>query len=191
LLAKLPLLKRLRPYWLLFIHLLLSLGKLFLHIVRQVILPTRRRKGNLLSSLFVFFTSVVEQLIGFGEAVSHMLAGSRRPFAGQEVLRRTWTYSQKYLRLVVLVATWILFVLSFFEGMGSRLMLREHVVARQEASVKEQDPWKNHRDQPFVAEWASPGYTKLLSYTIFSFRRREPADGYPYDRWRMLCVLRI
>jgi len=185
------LLKRLQPYWLLFSNLAVGLGTLSLCVIRQVILPTRRRKGNLLSSLFVFFTSVVEQLIGFGEAAGRMLPTTRQPFAGREILFKTWVFSQKQLRLVVLIATWILFVLSFFEGAGSRLLPDEHVATRQEAGVKERESRKYRQNRPFVARWVSTGCMRLPSYAIPPSRWRESVVSHCDDRWRTLCVLRI
>ncbi|TDW96718.1 hypothetical protein EDB95_4554 [Dinghuibacter silviterrae] len=87
-------------------------------VIRQVLLPTFVRKGNLLSSLFLLFTGLTEHLIGFGEAVGRVPRTIRKPFAGQETLLKAWTFSRKYLRQGLLIATWALFVLSSLEWSG-------------------------------------------------------------------------
>lgn len=68
-------------------------------ILRQIVLPGRRRKGNLLSSLFLFFIELAKRVIHF----KHSITVS------------PWSYGRKYIQQGMLIATWLLFILSSFE----------------------------------------------------------------------------
>lgn len=70
---------------------------------RQVILPCKRKKGNLFSSLFVFFVGIVERLDNFEYGVFQMA----------DLLRR------KYIKQGLLVIAGLLFLLSSFEWTGA------------------------------------------------------------------------
>jgi hypothetical protein len=179
--------KRLYPYWLLFLNLLLGLGTLFLHVARRASLPTRRRKGNLLSSLFIFFTGVIEQLIGFGESVIHSLPSLGTSFTQDETLKKSCAFTQRTLRRVALVATWVLFVLSFSEGSGSRTTTREKTATQQE--VGEQSPAVHPSEQASRnlawCQWF------LLPSIISSTQGYGPPDEFHDHRWLTFCALRI
>lgn len=69
---------------------------------RQVILPDRRKKGNLLSSLFIFFIGIIERLDSFEYGV----------FLMANVLKR------KYVKQSLLVIAGLLFLLSTIEWTG-------------------------------------------------------------------------
>jgi len=69
---------------------------------KQVILPCKRKKGNLLSSLFIFFVGIVERLDNFEYGV----------FLRADILRR------KYIKQSLLIVAGILFLLSSFEWTG-------------------------------------------------------------------------
>jgi hypothetical protein len=69
---------------------------------KQVILPRKRKRGNLLSSLFIFFVGIVERLDNFEHGVFHMTI----------LLRR------KYIKQGLLVLAGLLFILSSFEWTG-------------------------------------------------------------------------
>lgn len=69
---------------------------------RQVILPCKRKKGNLLSSLFIFFVGIVERLDNFEYGVFQMA----------NLLRR------KYIKQSLLIAASLLFLLSSLEWSG-------------------------------------------------------------------------
>ncbi len=69
---------------------------------RQVILPCKRKKGNLLSSLFIFFVGIIERLDNFEYGVFQMA----------NLLRR------KYVKQTLLIIAAILFLLSSFEWTG-------------------------------------------------------------------------
>ncbi len=69
---------------------------------KHVVLPRKREKGNLLSSLFIFFVGIVERLDNFEYGVFQMA----------NLLRR------KYIKQSVLVLAGLLFILSSFEWTG-------------------------------------------------------------------------
>jgi|SRR5579872_1229347 len=70
--------------------------------LRRLTLPTRNKKGNLLSSLFHLFTELAERLICLK----------------QELIRAPWTCGKKHIRFAMLVLTWALFLLASFEWTG-------------------------------------------------------------------------
>jgi len=72
--------------------------------VKQVILPNRRRKGNLLSSLFIFFIGLVERLNYFEHGIFTMSA----------------VFRKKYIRQGIFIIGGILFLLSLFEWTGNQ-----------------------------------------------------------------------
>lgn len=72
--------------------------------IRQVVLPTKKRKGNILSSLLVFFIGVVERLIHFEHGF----------FSMATILKR------KYVKEGILITGAILFFLASFEWSQER-----------------------------------------------------------------------
>ena len=80
---------------------MLLFGILFfaLSIIKQIVLPNKRRKGNVLSSLFIFFTGTIERLIPFEHGVFKMAA----------------IFKLKYFRQAVIITGALLFLLSSFE----------------------------------------------------------------------------
>jgi hypothetical protein len=68
-------------------------------VVRKVILPTRGRKGNLLSSLLAFFVGLLERIVSFEKSV----------------LQRPVIFTHKYVKQGLLIAVGLLFLLSSFE----------------------------------------------------------------------------
>jgi len=93
------------------ITLVTALVTLGYRVIRQVTLPTKSRKGNLLSSLFLLFTGLTEQIISSAEAIARM----PRTFHTPAKLDIAWTFSRKYLRRGLLIAAWALFILSSLE----------------------------------------------------------------------------
>ena len=65
----------------------------------QIILPARRKKGNLLSTLFIFFIGIIERLDGFEHGVFSMAC----------LLRK------RYVKRSLLIVAGLLFVLSSIE----------------------------------------------------------------------------
>lgn len=67
-------------------------------IIRQIVLPNKRRKGNILSSLFIFFTGTIERLISF-----------------EHGFKMAAIFKLKYCRQGVIIIGALLFLLSSFE----------------------------------------------------------------------------
>jgi hypothetical protein len=72
--------------------------------VKQVVLPNRKRKGNLLSSLFIFFMGIIERLNCFEHGI----------------FRTATFFKKKYVRQVIFIIGGILFLLSLFELTGDQ-----------------------------------------------------------------------
>jgi hypothetical protein len=79
--------------------LLLDISVFTWRVVREVILPNRSRKGNLLSSLLAFFVGLLERGAAFERSI----------------LRRPVVFTHKYVKQGVIVAVGFLFLLSSFE----------------------------------------------------------------------------
>lgn len=71
-------------------------------IIKQVSLPGRKRRGNLLSSLFIFFIGIVERLNFFEHGIFNMTA----------------LFRKKYVKKAFFTMGFILFLLSLFEWTG-------------------------------------------------------------------------
>lgn len=68
-------------------------------VVRRVLLPTRARKGNLLSSLLTFFVGLLERIVSFEKSI----------------LQRPVIFTHKYVKQGLIIAVGFLFLLSSFE----------------------------------------------------------------------------
>jgi hypothetical protein len=68
-------------------------------VVRRVILPTRNRKGNLLSSLLTFFIGLLERIVSFEKSV----------------LQRPVVFTHRYVKQGLMITVGFLFLLSSFE----------------------------------------------------------------------------
>lgn len=68
-------------------------------VVRRVILPTRSRKGNVLSSLLTFFVGLLERVVTFEKSI----------------LQRPVVFTHKYVKQGLIIAVGFLFLLSSFE----------------------------------------------------------------------------
>ena len=75
-------------------------------IARQIALPARGKKGNLLYSLFIFFVGVIERIGNFEHGVFHMANFFRR----------------KYIKQSLLVVASVLFLLSSLEWTGEKIL---------------------------------------------------------------------
>lgn len=107
-------LKKLQPYFPPLVTLARSLLMLGRRVIRQLVLPSRGRKGNLLSSLFVLFTGLSEQFIGFAQTIARIPGSFRIP----AILDPAWAFSRRHLRRGMVVAVWALFILSSLEWTG-------------------------------------------------------------------------
>src|SRR5258708_9524311 len=68
-------------------------------IVRKVVLPARRRKGNILSSLLTFFVGLIERVMSFEKSI----------------LRQPVVFTHKYVKQALILAVGFLFLLSSVE----------------------------------------------------------------------------
>ena len=68
-------------------------------VVRRVLLPTRSRKGNVLSSLLTFFVGLLERIVSFEKCI----------------LQRPVVFTHKYVKQGLILAVGFLFLLSSFE----------------------------------------------------------------------------
>jgi hypothetical protein len=68
-------------------------------IVRKIILPNRRRKGNVLSSLLTFAVGLLERIVSFEKSL----------------LRQPVVFTHKYVRQALVIAAAFLFLISSFE----------------------------------------------------------------------------
>lgn len=75
-------------------------------IVKQIKLPNREKKGNLLSSLFIFFVGIIERLGSFEYGV----------------FRLANLLGRKYIKQSLLIVASLLFLLSSLEWTGEKIL---------------------------------------------------------------------
>lgn len=68
-------------------------------VIRRVLLPTRSRKGNVLSSLLTFFVGLLERIVSFEKSI----------------LERPVIFTHKYVKQGLIIVVGFLFLLSSFE----------------------------------------------------------------------------
>src|SRR6185437_15111581 len=93
------------------------------NICKQLVLPGKRKKGNLLYSLFIFFTGIIERLGSFEYGIFRMA----------DLLK------QKYIKRSLLIVAALLFLLSSFEWTGERNINNSssgYTMQRSDASSK-------------------------------------------------------
>lgn len=136
--------------------LLMDIGVFTCHIVRKIILPNRRRKGNILSSLLTFFVGLLERIVSFEKSI----------------LQRPVVFTHKYVKKGLIIAAGFLFLLSSFEWtIGSSVNASGDaspaVVACQQTAAQEKSttparavsPW--HGTPPFIdpaGMWVASGF---------------------------------
>jgi hypothetical protein len=146
-------------------------------IVRKVILPTRRRKGNILSSLLAFFVGLMERAVSFEKSV----------------VRQPVVFSHKYLKQGLVIAVGFLFLLSSLEwtvGLpgGTAVNETQATVTRANAGVPVEAFATRHvkaRVQIPAGGFYIPGY---LSSNTSPFVSPGAAS---FDRCLHYCVYRI
>jgi len=79
--------------------LLLDILMFSLQVVRRVLLPTRSRKGNVLSSLLTFFVGLLEMIVSFEKSI----------------LQQPVVFTHKYVKQGLIIAVGFLFLLSSLE----------------------------------------------------------------------------
>jgi hypothetical protein len=145
-------------------------------VVREVILPTRSRKGNLLSSLLTFFVGLLERIVSFEKSV----------------LQRPMVFTHKYVKQVLIIAVGFLFLLSSFEWTvgcpadTAANRLPEVTVCEQMAASAETitSRWVN-RSVLFPARVV---VIQPLVFTLSPGRTGSPLMG---RRWLRIGVFRI
>lgn len=183
--------KSLRPYWLPVVTLVRDLLRLGWRVVGQVMLPTLSRKGNLLWSLFLLVTGLLERVIGFAEAVARVprtvelsrLLGSNRLVALR--LTQAWAYSRRYLRQGMLIAAWALFILSSFEWTSAPFPGAEATTVEQRAVP----PSSRSCYRPVIADGRKePVLASAEGLPVLPAGYPPPR---PAPRWLLLRTLRI
>jgi hypothetical protein len=85
-------------------------------IIKQLSLPNRRKKGNILSSLFIFFIGIIERLNFFEHGIFSMAAIVRK----------------KYIKQTIFIIGFILFLLSLFEWTADQRLSNKAEIASTE-----------------------------------------------------------
>jgi len=187
-------LKKLQPYLLLFRGFLPEAGVFCLRVGRQVVAPGIGRKGNLLSSLFLLFIGLTERVIGLArELVLRAPQGLCWNFPGKEWVGRAWVFSRRHLRWGMLVAAWVLFILSSWEwSVVGCPAGTETVVAGMTPRLAE-----SGAGTTFTAERSEIGVIGGLHEVAGHGVKPTPAESALDEpaiggrRWLRLCVLRI
>jgi hypothetical protein len=150
---------------------------------QQVILPGHKRKGNLLSSIFLLFTGLSEWIIGFCEAIARIPIGLDNNFTGREGLLKAWAYSRTHLRRGMLILTWALFILSSLEWAPPQHTINEPAAIEQRVEQGER-----------IACRATAGmdvHETALPSTQWQGTILSPDPDVGGSRWLLLCMLRI
>ncbi|HWB27678.1 MAG TPA: hypothetical protein VG738_19515 [Chitinophagaceae bacterium] len=72
---------------------------LLFNVIRQIVLPNRKRKGNILSSIFLFFILLAEKMIAFEKSL----------------LQQPWLLKSRYIKRGLILTSIFLFLVSSFE----------------------------------------------------------------------------
>jgi len=144
-------------------------------VVRRVLLPTRNRKGNVLSSLLTFFVGLLERVVSFEKSI----------------LQRPVIFTHKYVKQGLVFALGFLFLLSSVEwtmgGAPDTASNRSPEVAACAsvgASVRMVTPRRVALSvlAPMSAAWGTHSYIPALSLA------RPPVMG---KKWLWFGVFRI
>jgi hypothetical protein len=146
-------------------------------IVRKVILPTRRRKGNILSSLLSFFVGLVERVLAFEKSI----------------LRQPIVFKHKYVKQGLVLAAGFLFLLSSIEwtvGASPAAIVNEtQAVATSEPAADAYGAFEARQvktiDQIPVGSFSVSGF---LPYKLPHAFAGEPVA---VRRWIRYCIFRI
>jgi len=112
-------------------------------IVKKVVLPNRKRKGNILSSFFIFFVSIIERVNHY----EHIF------------FRPPVFFKLKYLKQLVIVIATFLFFLSSFEWTSNQIFnidnagafsLQLQISSVNRTSVNKQKQVKCNSDKTFL-----------------------------------------
>lgn len=162
----------------------LNLTRLGRRVAQQVVLPGRQRPGNLLSSLFLLFTGLAEDAIAFRRALIRVPLALDIKLPARDRLDAAWGHSKRYLRLGVIAAAWILFILSSLEWSRPATAIAPNQTATTTAAKK--------ADTIIVV--AASDAPQVLRATITGDEPLfflSPQQGAPIRRWLRLCTIRI
>lgn len=173
--------KKVRPYFLPVVTLITALLTLGYRVVRQVILPTLTRKGNLLSSLFVLFTGLIEQVINFAEIIARM----PRTFEIPPKAEAAWTFGRKYLRQGMLIAVWALFILSSLEWTSTQPCGTVQITVEQTVGATAR---VERNQKVFAIKDHGQDVAIVPGLTVRPLIYPPPLST---SRWLLLCALRI
>ena len=128
--------------------------------VKQIKLPAKGKKGNLLSSVFIFFVGIIERIANFEYGVFHMA----------DLLRR------KYIKQSLLIGATLLFLLSSLEWTGEKILnsTSHHYIEQlsgaglQKETVCNQGNIKKHSETTFSTNGFPAFRNVLFSGTPFS-----------------------
>lgn len=124
---------------------------------RQIILPNRQKKGNLLSSLFIFFIGIIERLGSFEHGVFRMA----------NLLK------QKYIKHSLLIVAGLLFLLSSIEWSSDKNLHTNSAnyiaqfsdAGEKKINISKRRLVKDHSETTFqVREY--PAYKNLLQSSV-------------------------
>ncbi|MDQ2719857.1 MAG: hypothetical protein M3Z26_08890 [Bacteroidota bacterium] len=90
---------------------------------RRIILPGRNRKGNILSSLFIFFAGIIDRLNYFQHGTFNMASFTRK----------------RYVRQSILIVGSILFLLSLLEWSGNQKLSYSPIKYAEQLSTTDSD----------------------------------------------------
>jgi len=156
--------------------LLLDILSFTWQVVRRVMLPTRSRKGNVLSSLLIFFVGLLERVVSFEKSI----------------LQRPVVFTHKYVKQGLIIAVGLLFLLSSFEwtiGPSTSMSANgsPEVIAYTPAALS---PKAVARSRAVISFIAPPGIVTPPSFVPTSslFGSGPPVMG---KRWLRFKVFRI
>jgi hypothetical protein len=146
-------------------------------IVRKVILPTRRRKGNILSSLLSFFVGLMERVVSFERSI----------------LRQPVVFTHKYVRQGLIIAVGFLFLLSSVEWTirqpGTPAVSETQAVVASEPSESAIGGFTTRAEKTTVqipaGDFFVPGWNSYKISGVLS-----PCAA-PIDRCLRYCIFRI
>ena len=125
------------------------------HVGQRLVLPGKKKKGNILSSLFDFFVGTIKKVSQF----------EHRFFRMTEIL------TQKYIRELVIVLASALLLLSSFEWVNKEMQAGNKAATQiehlsQTATKKETDNKPNYLDSSLNNKKCSPSSVSFYYYAI-------------------------
>ncbi|MEO6868438.1 MAG: hypothetical protein ABI784_09785 [Ginsengibacter sp.] len=129
--------------------------------IKKIILPGRNRKGNILSSLFTFFTGIVDRLNYFQHGTFNLASFTRR----------------RYVRQTILIVGGILFLLSLFEWTGDQKLNYSPTRYTEQLPSAENNAIANDQsdklstsfvDQSFKINYKNSCPSEFFSFTVIT-----------------------